>query len=398
MPFLFGSTHDEFCHLHTGVERSAEIWRQRIDDIAMRSLPMASALRSLASPIFVLHNLRAPSIDSASRPPSFQSSFHPKPSFSSRQRLRISPFSSPSSVKWSSFMADAPRLQSRVCFSAGISGRENKELLVQHLLVGEDNLKLLLELQQRISGGVDLSDLAVEYSLCPSKENGGMLGWIRKGQTVLLQFLFIVLIILMRASQSKHLMLISKISLIVMKVKCHSSVIFLDVVFIIPRQYSDECCYQLTFQVPEFEEAVFNAPLNKVVRCKTKYGWHLLQVLSEREESILQDMDPEDLHSKMQDPGFFEEAQLIDVREPEEVAQASLPGFKVLPLRQFGTWGSLITEEFDPQKDTYVLCHHGVRSLQVAQWLQTQGFKKVFNVAGGIHAYSVKADPSVPKY
>ncbi|XP_042469076.1 rhodanese-like/PpiC domain-containing protein 12, chloroplastic [Zingiber officinale] len=333
MPFFFGSTHDEFCHLHTGVERSAEIWRQRIDDIAMRSLPMASALRSLASPIFVLHNLRAPSIDSSSRPPSFKWSFHPKPSFSSRQRLRISPFSSPSSVKWSSFMADAPRLQSRVCFSAGISGRENKELLVQHLLVGEDNLKLLLELQQRISGGVDLSDLAVEYSLCPSKENGGMLGWIRKGQTV-----------------------------------------------------------------PEFEEAVFNAPLNKVVRCKTKYGWHLLQVLSEREESILQDINPEDLHSKMQDPGFFEEAQLIDVREPEEVAQASLPGFKVLPLRQFGTWGSLITEEFDPQKDTYVLCHHGVRSLQVAQWLQTQGFKKVFNVAGGIHAYSVKADPSVPKY
>lgn len=35
-------------------------------------------------------------------------------------------------------------------------------------------------------------------------------------------------------------------------------------------------------QVPEFEEAAFNAPLNKVVRCKTKFGWHLLQVLSER--------------------------------------------------------------------------------------------------------------------
>lgn len=36
-------------------------------------------------------------------------------------------------------------------------------------------------------------------------------------------------------------------------------------------------------------------------------------------------------------------------------AQASLPGFKILPLRQFGTWGSVITDEFDPQKDTYVL-------------------------------------------
>lgn len=38
----------------------------------------------------------------------------------------------------------------------------------------------------------------------------------------------------------------------------------------------------LTEQVPEFEEAAFSAPLNKVVRCKTKFGWHLLQVLSER--------------------------------------------------------------------------------------------------------------------
>ena len=35
-------------------------------------------------------------------------------------------------------------------------------------------------------------------------------------------------------------------------------------------------------QVPEFEEAAFSAPLNKVVRCKTKFGWHLLQVLAER--------------------------------------------------------------------------------------------------------------------
>ena len=36
------------------------------------------------------------------------------------------------------------------------------------------------------------------------------------------------------------------------------------------------------YQVPEFEEAAFSAPLNKVVKCKTNYGWHLLQVLSER--------------------------------------------------------------------------------------------------------------------
>ncbi|RZC79045.1 hypothetical protein C5167_003248 [Papaver somniferum] len=150
--------------------------------------------------------------------------------------------------------------------------------------------------------------------------------------------------------------------------------------------------------VPEFEEAAFSAPLNKVVRCKTKFGWHLLQVVSEREEAVLQDVQPEEFHIKMQDPSFHEEAQLLDVREPEEITQASLPGFEVLPLRQFGSWGSEVTTKFNPEKDTYVLCHHGVRSLQVAKWLQAQGFKRVFNIAGGIHAYSAKVDPSIPTY
>ncbi|XP_010245504.1 PREDICTED: rhodanese-like/PpiC domain-containing protein 12, chloroplastic isoform X2 [Nelumbo nucifera] len=233
---------------------------------------------------------------------------------------------------WASPLMGRSRLERRATFGA-VNSVGGREILVQHLLVSEDNLKLLLELQQRVSGGEDLSDLAVEYSICPSKENGGMLGWVRKGQ-----------------------------------------------------------------MVPEVEEAAFSAPLNKVVRCRTKFGWHLLQVLSEREELILQDIDPEELHAKMQDQSFFEEAQLIDVREPEEVAQASLPGFQVLPLRQFGSWGPEITTKFNPDKDTYVLCHHGVRSLQVAKWLQTQGFKRVFNVAGGIHAYAVKTDASIPTY
>ncbi|PWZ15108.1 Rhodanese-like/PpiC domain-containing protein 12, chloroplastic [Zea mays] len=183
------------------------------------------------------------------------------------------------------------------------------------------------------------------------------------------------------------------------------------------------------YGVPEFEEAAFSAPLNKVVRCKTKFGWHLVQVLAERDQCVLQDIDPEQLHAKLQDPSFLEEAQLIDVREPDEVndivitklsfillfifilaglmlnfyylhgrEKASLPGFKVLPLRQFGTWGPVMTDEFNPQKDTYVLCHHGMRSMQVAKWLQSQGFKKVYNVAGGIHAYAVKADSSIPTY
>lgn len=42
-------------------------------------------------------------------------------------------------------------------------------------------------------------------------------------------------------------------------------------------------------------------------------------VLNTREESVLKDIQPDELHVKMQDPCFFEEVQLIDVREPEEV-------------------------------------------------------------------------------
>ncbi|OAY57962.1 rhodanese-like/PpiC domain-containing protein 12, chloroplastic [Manihot esculenta] len=221
----------------------------------------------------------------------------------------------------------------KASFSSGSVSVDAREILVQHLLVKEDDLNLLVELQKRISAGEDLSDLALEYSMCPSKAEGGMLGWVRKGD-----------------------------------------------------------------MVPEFEEAAFNAPLNKVVKCKTKFGWHLLQVLSEREESSLQDIQPDELHVKMQDPKFVEEVQLIDVREPDEVAKASLPGFEVLPLRQFGSWGPEITTKLDPQKDTYLMCHHGMRSLQVAKWLQTQGFRRVFNVAGGIHAYAMTADPSIPTY
>lgn len=236
-----------------------------------------------------------------------------------------------------SFKRFLPMLGHHPCpkasFSSGSGTGGGRELLVQHLLVKEDDLKLLLELQQRISGGEDLSDLAVEYSLCPSKEEGGMLGWVRKGQ-----------------------------------------------------------------MVPEFEEAAFSAPLNKVVRCKTKFGWHLLQVISEREESLLGEIQADELHVKIQDPTFAKEAQLIDVREPDEVAKASLPGFEVLPLRQFGSWGPEVTTKFDPEKDTYVMCHHGMRSLQVAKWLQSQGFKRVFNVSGGIHAYAVRVDPSIPTY
>ncbi|KAF8087998.1 hypothetical protein N665_0558s0048 [Sinapis alba] len=221
-------------------------------------------------------------------------------------------------------------LKPRASFSSE-SSSPSREILVQHVLVKEGDSELFAELQKRILDGEDMSDLAAEYSICPSKKEGGILGWVKLGQ-----------------------------------------------------------------MVPEFEEAAFKAEPNDVVRCKTQFGWHLLQVLSEREP--VKDIQVEELHSKMQDPVFMEEAQLIDVREPDEIATASLPGFQVFPLRQFGTWAPDITSKLNPEKDTFVLCKVGGRSLQVANWLQSQGFKSVYNVAGGIQAYSLKVDPSIPTY
>lgn len=97
--------------------------------------------------------------------------------------------------------------------------------------------------------------------------------------------------------------------------------------------------------------------------------------------------------------GDTQTIQLIDVREPQEVALASLPGFNYYPLSQFGDWSETISNQLDPHKETWVLCHHGIRSAQMSQWLVTQKqFQNVKNIVGGIDAYSHLVDPSIPHY
>lgn len=90
--------------------------------------------------------------------------------------------------------------------------------------------------------------------------------------------------------------------------------------------------------------------------------------------------------------------QLVDVREPQEVEIASLEGFSVLPLSQFAEWADSIPTLFDPDVETIVMCHHGIRSAQMCHWLSTQGFTNVKNLSGGIDAYSILVDSTVPRY
>lgn len=90
--------------------------------------------------------------------------------------------------------------------------------------------------------------------------------------------------------------------------------------------------------------------------------------------------------------------QLLDVREPQEIAAASLASFINLPLSKFPEWSATISEQLDMHQETWVMCHHGMRSAQVCAWLSQNGFTNVKNVSGGIDAYSLKVDASIPRY
>jgi rhodanese-related sulfurtransferase len=90
--------------------------------------------------------------------------------------------------------------------------------------------------------------------------------------------------------------------------------------------------------------------------------------------------------------------QLLDVREEQEIAIAALDGFQNVPLSQFQIWSDTLPHQLDPHAETFVLCHHGMRSAQMCQWLVQQGFTHVNNITGGIDAYSALVDSSVPRY
>lgn len=89
------------------------------------------------------------------------------------------------------------------------------------------------------------------------------------------------------------------------------------------------------------------------------------------------------------------QARLIDVREPWELAAAQVEGCVSIPMKEIP---SRAAQELDPGQRLLILCHHGLRSLNVTAWLRRQGFAQAQSVAGGIDAWSLEADPSLPRY
>ncbi len=90
--------------------------------------------------------------------------------------------------------------------------------------------------------------------------------------------------------------------------------------------------------------------------------------------------------------------QLIDVRERNEVEIAAIEAFEVLPLSEFSQWSEDILTRLDGDAETIVMCHHGMRSAQLCQWLINRGFTNVKNVTGGIDAYARFIDPNISRY
>ncbi len=85
---------------------------------------------------------------------------------------------------------------------------------------------------------------------------------------------------------------------------------------------------------------------------------------------------------------------LLDVREAHEFEYAHIENSMLIPLNQLPQR----LAELNPQQDTVVICHHGVRSSQACQYLVNSGFAHVANLAGGIDAWSSACDSSVPRY
>ena len=92
-----------------------------------------------------------------------------------------------------------------------------------------------------------------------------------------------------------------------------------------------------------------------------------------------------------------EVVHLIDVRQPVEYQTAKIENSELIPMH--GVPAELSKLEQKAESGTLVvICHHGVRSLQVVDWLRQQGVEACQSLAGGIDMWSLIVDPSVPRY
>ncbi len=108
-------------------------------------------------------------------------------------------------------------------------------------------------------------------------------------------------------------------------------------------------------------------------------------------EELFRDLIPEQLRDLI---AQGRPPRLIDVRNPDEFALGHLPGAELHPAAQIAEW----SQTLDPNQEILIYCHHGIRSLHAVMYLTARGFKHVMHLRGGLDAYSLRADPGVPRY
>lgn len=85
---------------------------------------------------------------------------------------------------------------------------------------------------------------------------------------------------------------------------------------------------------------------------------------------------------------------IVDVREAWEHAICKLPDAQLVPMQQIPAR----VAELPRDRDIVVMCHHGMRSFQVADYLVSVGFTRLFNLSGGIAAWAAEIDPQMAQY
>lgn len=105
----------------------------------------------------------------------------------------------------------------------------------------------------------------------------------------------------------------------------------------------------------------------------------------------MQTISPEQLKSRLDDG---EKPVLLDVREAWEFEICKIPGSLNLSMSKI----SEMLDRLDADEETIVICHHGMRSFQVASYLEQNGFKEIVNLEGGIDAWAKTIDTNMAQY
>jgi rhodanese-related sulfurtransferase len=100
------------------------------------------------------------------------------------------------------------------------------------------------------------------------------------------------------------------------------------------------------------------------------------------------------LNSKANDPSSAAKPLVLDVREQWEWELAHIDSSVHIPMGEITSR----VHELDASQTVVCVCHHGMRSMQVAMFLERQGFSTVFNLTGGIDAWSNQVDPNTARY